>query len=46
MANEKTGKSSGTAASKIMRATSKSDFTLADAKKAAASALTQRPHKK
>ncbi|MEJ2789472.1 MULTISPECIES: hypothetical protein [unclassified Pseudoxanthomonas] len=39
--NEKTGKAAGTSASKTLRGTG----TAADAKKAAASALTQRPDK-
>ena len=39
--NEKTGKAAGTAASKVLRGTG----TAKDAKKAAASALSQRPDK-
>ncbi len=40
--NEKTGKAAGSSASKVM----KGKGTVKDAKKAAASALTQRPDKK
>ncbi|UNK57160.1 hypothetical protein MNQ95_13640 [Pseudoxanthomonas daejeonensis] len=39
--NEQTGKAAGTSASKVMRGKG----TAADAKKAAASAMTQRPDK-